>query len=37
MPVKRALQVAEYALVGAMCVGGVAMALWNAGRWLLGY
>lgn len=32
---KRALQIAEYILVGAMCVISFVMAVWNAGVWLI--
>jgi hypothetical protein len=34
--VKRALQLAEYVIVGALVLAGTGMAFWNAGKWLLG-
>ena len=33
---RRALQLVEYAVVGALVVISFGMAIWNAGKWLLG-
>ena len=32
---KRALQLMEYAIVGALVVLSFGMAFWNAGQWVL--